>query len=94
VRASWISTEAIDETLFDRLRKLRKKLADERGVPAYVIFGDNTLRLMAREYPENLDGLRAISGIGEKKMAEFGEAFAAEVTSYLQTYPRVKFTGL
>ena len=82
---------ACDETLFDRLRKLRKKLADERGVPAYVIFGDNTLRLMAREYPEKPDDLRGISGIGEKKMAEFGEAFAAEVRSYLATYPRVKF---
>ena len=82
---------ACDETLFDRLRKLRKKLADERGVPAYVIFGDNTLRLMAREYPEKPDDLRGISGIGEKKMTEFGEAFAAEVRSYLATYPRVKF---
>ena len=80
-----------DETLFDRLRKLRKKLADERGVPAYVIFGDNTLRLMARQYPEKFDDLRGISGIGEKKMAEFGEVFVAEVTGYLKTYPKVKF---
>ena len=80
-----------DETLFDRLRKLRKKLADERGVPAYVIFGDNTLRLMAREYPESPDDLRGISGIGEKKMVEFGEVFTAEVKSYLATYPNVKF---
>ncbi|MFZ4777543.1 MAG: DNA helicase RecQ [Terrimicrobiaceae bacterium] len=80
-----------DETLFDRLRKLRKKMADERGVPAYVIFGDNTLRLMAREYPEKLDALRGISGIGEKKLVEFGEAFVAEVSSYLAAYPKVKF---
>ena len=46
---------------------------------------------MAREYPEKPDDLRGISGIGEKKMTEFGEAFAAEVRSYLATYPRVKF---
>lgn len=80
-----------DETLFDRLRKLRKKLADEREVPAYVIFGDTTLRSMAREYPETLDALRAISGIGEKKLVEFGETFAAEIRSYLETYPKVNF---
>ena len=81
-----------DETLFDRLRKLRKKLADERGVPAYVILGDNTLRLMAREYPENLDDLRGISGIGEKKMTEFGGVFLAEISKHLTTYPKVKIT--
>lgn len=80
-----------DETLFDRLRKLRKKMADERGVPAYVIFGDNTLRLMAREYPEKSEDLREISGIGEKKLAEFGEEFLAGIRSYLETYPKVKF---
>jgi len=80
-----------DETLFDRLRKLRKRLADARGVPAYVIFGDNTLRLMARDYPENLDALRGISGIGDKKLAEFGEEFVSEIAGYLTTYPKVKF---
>ena len=42
-----------DEVLFSRLRELRKRLADERGVPAYVIFGDATLRQMARGYPSN-----------------------------------------
>jgi ATP-dependent DNA helicase RecQ len=82
---------ACDEPLFDRLRRLRKRLADERGVPAYVIFGDTTLRQMAREYPDTADALRAISGIGEKKLAEFGEAFAAEVADYLRTYPKVVF---
>ena len=43
---------ACDEILFERLRALRKRLADERGVPAYIIFGDTTLRAMARAYPE------------------------------------------
>jgi ATP-dependent DNA helicase RecQ len=80
-----------DETLFDRLRKLRKQLADERGVPAYVIFGDTTLRQMSREYPESTDDLRSISGIGEKKLEELGEAFTSEIADYLRTYPKVKF---
>ena len=82
-----------DETLFDRLRKLRKRLADERGVPAYVIFGDNTLRQMAREYPTHIDALRVIGGMGEKKLAEFGGIFTNEVAAYLQTYPKVDFSG-
>jgi ATP-dependent DNA helicase RecQ len=82
-----------DETLFDRLRKLRKRVADERSVPAYVIFGDNTLRQMAREYPTHIDALRMIGGMGEKKLAEFGNIFTNEVASYLQTYPKVDFGG-
>jgi len=82
-----------DETLFDRLRKLRKRLADERSVPAYVIFGDNTLRQMAREYPTHIDALRVIGGMGEKKLAEFGGIFTNEVAAYLQTYPKVDFGG-
>jgi ATP-dependent DNA helicase RecQ len=82
-----------DETLFDRLRKLRKRLADERGVPAYVIFGDNTLRQMAREYPASMDALRMIGGMGEKKLAEFGGIFTNEVAAYLRTYPKVDFGG-
>ena len=82
-----------DETLFDRLRKLRKRVADERGVPAYVIFGDNTLRQMAREYPTHIDALRMIGGMGEKKLAEFGNIFTNEVAAYLRTYPKVDFGG-
>ena len=82
-----------DETLFDRLRKLRKRLADERGVPAYVIFGDTTLRQMAREYPTHIDALRMVGGMGEKKLIEFGDIFTTEVAAYLQTYPKVDFSS-
>lgn len=80
-----------DERLFDQLRKLRKRLADERGLPAYVIFGDATLRQMAREYPRKLADLREISGVGEKKQSEFGPLFLDGITNYLRTYPRVHF---
>src|SRR6185369_15533960 len=62
---------ACDEILFPRLRELRKKLADERRVPAYVIFGDATLRQMAREYPASEAAMHGIFGMGEKKRAEF-----------------------
>ena len=82
---------ACDEILFERLRALRKKLADERRVPAYIIFGDTTLRAMARYYPANADAMGGISGMGEKKRAEFGVIFAAQIASYLETNSRQAF---
>ncbi|MDF9826629.1 ATP-dependent DNA helicase RecQ [Ereboglobus sp. PH5-10] len=80
-----------DEILFARLRELRKTLADERRVPAYVIFGDATLRQLAREYPTRLADMHDIFGMGEKKRAEFGETFAATIAEFLENNPRMKF---
>jgi ATP-dependent DNA helicase RecQ len=80
-----------DEALLGRLRELRKRLADERRVPAYVIFGDATLREMARRYPATRETMRGVFGVGERKLQQFGTAFAAEVAAYLASYPRVEF---
>ncbi|WP_414664041.1 DNA helicase RecQ [Horticoccus sp. 23ND18S-11] len=82
---------ACDEILFERLRTLRKTLADERRVPAYIVFGDTTLRAMARHYPASTDQMEGIPGMGEKKRAEFGEVFAAEIARYLETNSRMAF---
>ncbi len=82
---------ACDEILFERLRALRKRIADERGVPAYIIFGDATLRTMARAYPESVAAMDGIPGVGEKKRAEFGAAFAEEIARYLGANSRVQF---
>ncbi|MGQ0615252.1 MAG: DNA helicase RecQ [Planctomycetaceae bacterium] len=71
-----------DEALFQRLRGLRKRLADERGVPPYVVFSDVSLRQMARHYPSTLAEFLAISGVGEKKAAEYGEAFLDEIAAH------------
>ena len=80
-----------DEILFAYLRNLRKKLADERGVPAYIIFGDATLRQMARDYPTKIEELEGITGVGEKKRAEFGAAFTEAIAKFLETNPRLRF---
>ena len=80
-----------DEILFERLRTLRRKLADERKVPAYIVFGDTTLRAMARYYPNTPDAMEGIPGMGEKKRAEFAEVFAAEIAAYLATNSRQAF---
>lgn len=82
---------ACDEALFEQLRALRKKLADERSVPPYIIFSDVALRQMARFYPTNGSEFSRISGVGEKKLREFGDAFLREIGSYLQHNARQIF---
>jgi ATP-dependent DNA helicase RecQ len=80
-----------DEILFGRLRGLRKQLADERKVPAYVIFGDATLRAMARDYPVTPRAMEGIFGMGEKKRAEFGRIFAHAIATFLESNSRQSF---
>jgi ATP-dependent DNA helicase RecQ len=84
---------ACDEILFERLRQVRRRLADERSVPAYVICGDMTLRQMSRHYPETVSAMEGIFGMGEKKRAEFGETFAAAIHTHLAENPRIAFDG-
>src|SRR5215813_7161114 len=73
-----------DQTLFDRLRRLRKQIADERGVPAYIVFSDVSLRQMARYYPASEAEFARISGVGERKLADFGNAFVDSISQYLR----------
>lgn len=80
--ASTESWEGVDRGLFEHLRQLRGRIAAEKKVPAYVVFGDVTLRDMARIRPSDAGRLMTVSGIGEKKLQDFGEVFLAEITSY------------
>ena len=64
-----------DAPLFEELRKLRRALADERGVPAYVVFSDATLLAMAGRRPTEEAELLTVNGVGPKKLASYGEAF-------------------
>jgi len=82
---------ACDEALFEKLRQLRKQLADERAVPPYIVFSDVALRQMARFYPANGPEFSRISGVGEKKLREFGAVFLREIAAHLQTNPRQMF---
>ncbi len=81
-----------DESLFERLRALRRQLADERGVPAYIIFSDVSLREMARNYPTNTGEFRRIAGVGEQKLKDFAEPFLGEIRAYLTKNERRTFT--
>ena len=84
-------TSDYDEVLFADLRALRKKIADERSVPAYIVFSDVTLRQMARYYPTSDAEFARISGVGEKKLADFGQPFIELITSYLEKHERKRF---
>jgi ATP-dependent DNA helicase RecQ len=64
-----------DDPLFNRLRELRKTLADQRGVPAYVIFSDATLRDMVARKPQSSFELLEVSGVGPIKLESYGEKF-------------------
>jgi ATP-dependent DNA helicase RecQ len=91
-KARQVGDIACDENLFARLRELRKRLADERDVPAYIIFSDVSLRQMARSYPADERALAQISGVGERKLREFGAAFMSEIAAHLATHVRQTFS--
>lgn len=80
-----------DEALFEKLRQLRREIADSLEVPAYIVFGDGTLREMARDYPTNEKELGGISGVGERKLDQFGAQFMDCIVKHLRENPRQTF---
>ncbi|MGA9341137.1 MAG: RQC domain-containing protein, partial [Rhodanobacteraceae bacterium] len=70
-----------ESALWGGLRDLRARLAKEQGVPAYVIFHDATLLAMLRERPQSLRDIGNISGVGERKLERYGEAFLGVLTA-------------
>ncbi len=82
-RAEEDSWEGVDQGLFERLRELRREIADSRGVPAYVVFGDRSLREMARDRPSTPGELTRIHGVGQKKLDDFGPIFLVTIAGYV-----------
>ena len=70
------------ELLLHRLKKLRKKLADQENIAPYVILGDSTLKLMAQMQPQNMNRLRNLSGITEYKIQKYGAYFIQEILAF------------
>jgi len=73
----------VGDPLFDALRTCRRELAQEAGVPPYVVFHDSTLREMAEQKPTSLAELGHISGVGQRKLDAYGDAFLAAIRPYL-----------
>jgi ATP-dependent DNA helicase RecQ len=93
VRADAESWAGVDGQLFDVLRQLRRELSEERGVPAYIVFSDATLRDMARQAPTTAEGLLEVRGVGRQKLADYGEAFLACINSYGEGNSRGAFSN-
>ena len=89
--SSKAGTIACDELLFEKLRQLRKELADREGVPPYIVFGDTSLRFMARNYPVTEAEFSAISGVGTTKLRNYGEPFLTEIRAHVRANPRQIF---
>ncbi len=81
--AKGIESSRYDQTLFEKLRMLRKKIAEEHQVPPYVIFSDKSLHEMCRYYPKSASDMRRISGVGDVKLERYGEYFMHEIEKYL-----------
>jgi ATP-dependent DNA helicase RecQ len=91
-RPSWPTPQAslplalegpAQEGLFQALRQVRRRIAEARGVPPYVIFGDRTLRAMAKNRPTDSAGLLRCPGVGEAKLSAYGPLFLTAIREFL-----------
>jgi ATP-dependent DNA helicase RecQ len=73
--ATVVAGEPVEEALLAKLKELRRSLAQEGRVPAYIVFSDATLRDMCRKRPATEAAFLAVSGVGEVKLKKYGEAF-------------------
>jgi ATP-dependent DNA helicase RecQ len=80
------SWQGVHRGLFEHLREVRRELAIQRGVPAFVILSDVTLRGMANRRPASTAALRRVRGIGERKLADFGARFLTEIKAYCHAH--------
>jgi ATP-dependent DNA helicase RecQ len=75
--------EIFEDELFEKLRKLRKDIADMEGLPPYVIFNDNTLKEMAKYRPSTRTAMMEISGVGNNKFDAYGQSFIDEIIKFV-----------
>jgi ATP-dependent DNA helicase RecQ len=74
------------EALFQRLQQLRKRLADEQGVPPYVVFSNATLRFMSQSQPQNRAQFAEVSGVGSRKLSQYGDVFLTEILEFREEH--------
>jgi len=79
------SWDGVDRGLFDTLRVLRRRIADEKKVPTYIVFHDAALRDMARRRPSSPEGFREVTGVGEAKARQYADVFVAAIVEACET---------
>jgi ATP-dependent DNA helicase RecQ len=82
-----VRAEDYNRDLFEKLRQLRRELAAKRKVWPFIIFSDKTLHEMARHFPTTLDEMRAVNGVGDVKLREYGMFFLTAIRSFIETHP-------
>jgi ATP-dependent DNA helicase RecQ len=80
-----VSWEGVDRELFETFRRLRRDLAHDRQVSAFIIFEDRTLRELARMRPSTLERMRLIPGVGDKRLRDFGALFLTLIADHCRT---------
>ncbi|MFA5322610.1 MAG: DNA helicase RecQ [Smithella sp.] len=76
-------TVLADLALFDRLKKLRKTIADRNNIPAYIVFSDKTLQDMTEKMPTDKPSMMDVSGVGQQKFASYGQLFIDEISGFV-----------
>ena len=79
---SAVDDRPYDVGLFEHLRQLRRELAETKGIPPFMVFGDVTLRDLARRRPTTPEAFGEVHGVGERKAAEYGDAFQFAIAEY------------
>ena len=84
-KAASDSWKGVDKGLFEALRELRAKISAKKKIPAYIVFGDASLRDMARRRPSTLEGFGEVKGVGKAKCKQYGKAALTAIKDYCQT---------
>jgi len=80
------AVSAGDGFLFEQLRELRKEIAQEKGLPPYIVFADSTLREMADKLPLDREAMLAVKGVGQRKFELYGEPILEFIQIYAATH--------
>jgi ATP-dependent DNA helicase RecQ len=73
----------LNQTLFDRLKQLRRTIADQNNIPAYIVFSDKTLQDMTEKMPTDKISMLEVNGVAQQKFATYGQQFLDEISRYM-----------
>ena len=93
-RHAAVWAEDYNRDLFEKLRQLRRELSIKGKMPPFIIFSDRTLHEMARHFPSTLNEMRAVNGVGDVKLSEYGMLFLNAIRGFLETNPEAAPTPI
>lgn len=94
IKVKPLSVPSDISALFTKLKGLRKAIAEEEGVPPYIVFADSTLHAMTAQLPKNLMEMRLVKGVGQRKLDRYGQRFLDILQEYQATMKGPKMVGV